>query len=123
MRDPWRLEVTELSMLVSELTYRVTARFPSTERFGLVSQMRRAAVSVGSCIAEGCGCGTDRGFHRYLQMALGSLLEVEDQSRPAPRLGFGDPSDSRELELAADTLKRSLVSFKNAVERKMRNAK
>jgi four helix bundle protein len=119
MRDPWRLEVIELSLQLSELTYRTTARFPGAERFGLVAQMRRASVSVGSCIAEGCGCGTDLGFCRYLQLALASLLEVEYQSRLSARLGFGDPTDLREVSVAADRLKRMLVSLKNAIGRRM----
>src|SRR4051812_41808862 len=106
MRDPWRLEVTELSMQLALLTYRTTMSFPSAERFALVDQMRRASVSVGSCIAEGCGCGTDAAFRRYLQLALSSLLELEYQARLATRLDFGDPRDGRELELAADLLKR-----------------
>jgi four helix bundle protein len=119
MRDPWRLEVVELSMRLAEITYRLTARFPPTERFGLVDQMRRASVSVGSCIAEGCGCGTDPGFCRYLQTALSSLLELEYQARLASRLGLGELSDGRELRDLAERLKPKLVGLKNAVTRRM----
>jgi four helix bundle protein len=115
MRDPWRLEVVELSMQLSELTYRLTARFPAAERFGLIDQMRRASVSVGSCIAEGCGCGTDPGFCRYLQTGLSSLLELDYQNRLASRLGFGDPGDAREVQAVLDRLKPKLVGLKNAV--------
>jgi four helix bundle protein len=121
MRDPWRLEVVELSMQLSELAYRLTARFPPAERFGLVDQMRRASVSVGSCIAEGCGCGTDPGFCRYLQTALGSLLELEYQTRLASRLGLGEPSDVRELQEVTGLLKRKLVRLKNAVSQRRRS--
>jgi four helix bundle protein len=121
MRDPWRLEVVELSMQLSALTYHLTARFPPAERFGLVDQMRRASVSVGSCIAEGCGCGTDPGFRRYLQIALSSLLELEYQTRLAARLGFGDPPDVRELQGVTGLLKRKLVGLKNAVSNRRRS--
>jgi four helix bundle protein len=121
MRDPWRLEVVELSMQLTVLTYRATTRFPPAERFGLIDQMRRASVSVGSCIAEGCGCGTDPGFRRYLQMGLSSLLELEYQARLASRLGFGDPQAVEELAITTDLLKRKLVSLKNAVDRRMRD--
>jgi four helix bundle protein len=107
-------------MQLAVLTYRTTARFPPAERFALIDQMRRASVSVGSCIAEGCGCGTDPGFRRYLQIALSSLLELEYQARLASRLGFGDPADGHKLELAVDLLKRKLVGLKNAVGRRMR---
>ena len=108
-------------MQLAELTYRITARFPPAERSGLVSQMRRASVSVGSCIADGCGCGTDPGFSRYLQLSLSSLLEVEYQSRLASRLGYGDPPSAHELDIAATLLKRKLVSLKNAVARRVEN--
>jgi four helix bundle protein len=119
MRDPWRLEVVELSMELSELSYRLTARFPAAERFGLIDQMRRASVSVGSCLAEGCGCGTDPGFCRYLQTALSSLLELEYQGRLASRLGFGEAQDAQDLRAAVERLKPKLVGLKNAVTHRM----
>ena len=73
--------------LVTEV-YRVTGGFPDTEKFGLVSQMRRAAVSLPSNIAEGGGRGTDKEFSRFLQIARGSLFELETQIEIATRLGL-----------------------------------
>jgi hypothetical protein len=73
MRDPGRLEVVELAMLLTERTYAVTRALPPDERFGLTAQMRRAAVSIGSNIAEGCGHSSNRSFSRFLQIAIGSL--------------------------------------------------
>src|SRR5690606_9389570 len=73
--------------LVTEV-YRVTGGFPDTEKFGLVSQMRRAAVSLPSNIAEGTGRGTDKEFSRFLQIARGSLFELETQIEIATRLGL-----------------------------------
>lgn len=68
--------------------YRVTGSFPSDERFGLVSQMRRACVSIPSNIAEGFGRQTTPDFVRYLRMARGSLFEVQTQALIAVDLGF-----------------------------------
>jgi four helix bundle protein len=118
MRDPRYLEVAEDAMDLAELTYLVTKTFPPDERFGLVSQMRRAAISVGSNIAEGCGRTTDRAFVSFVQIALGSVLEVEFQAQIAKRLGHGDQRRLQELCAATDILKRKLVSLTNAIRRR-----
>jgi len=73
------LEVWKRAMDLAVEVYRQTARFPTDERYGLKGQMRRAAVSVPSNIAEGAARGTRRDFERFLRMALGSLAELETQ--------------------------------------------
>ena len=88
MRDANRLRVTDSAMRVATATYRVTREFPREELFGLVAQMRRAAVSIGSNIAEGCGRSTNAQFLQYLQIAMGSASELEFQTRLALSLGF-----------------------------------
>lgn len=118
MRDPKKLEVTDQAMQLAELTYRVTKGFPPDERFGLVSQMRRAAISVGSNISEGCGRTTDRAFASFLGIALGSALELEYQACIAMRLGHGDGERLHELRDKARTLIRMLASFNAAVRRR-----
>ena len=118
MRDPRDLEVIELSMTLAELTYLLTKEFPLDERFGLVAQMRRAAVSIGSNIAEGCGRTTDRAFVSFLQIALGSALELDYQAQLAERLGHGNAQRLQELRGEVDRMKRKLVSFMNAIRRR-----
>ncbi|MCF8371480.1 MAG: four helix bundle protein [Bacteroidales bacterium] len=59
--------------------YKTTSSFPSDEKFGLVSQMRRASISIPSNIAEGSGRGTNADFNRFLDMAQGSAFELETQ--------------------------------------------
>jgi four helix bundle protein len=68
--------------------YRLTSTFPDNERYGLVSQLRRAAVSIPSNVAEGQGRLTEGEFRQFLGHARGSLLEVETQLFIAQELGF-----------------------------------
>lgn len=77
--------------------YRTTEQFPKHELFGLTSQMRRAAVSVASNIAEGQGRGSKPDFAHFLCMARGSLLELETQLEIAAELKMGRDDELRNL--------------------------
>jgi four helix bundle protein len=83
-----QLVVWQQSMQLVTDIYKVTAVFPEVERFGLVSQMRRASVSIPSNIAEGSGRGSDKDFRRFLLNARGSLNELDTQLILSERLGF-----------------------------------
>jgi four helix bundle protein len=91
MRDHRNLRAFQLADELALLVYRETAGFPREELFGLTSQIRRAAVSVASNIAEGCGRSTDTDFLRFLDMANGSLRELQYQISLAQRLGYLPP--------------------------------
>jgi four helix bundle protein len=82
------LLVWQRAMLLAEAIYRVTKSFPSDERFGLVSQMRRAAVSIPSNIAEGAARRTSADYLNFLHIARGSLAELETQAMLAERFGW-----------------------------------
>jgi four helix bundle protein len=71
-----KLDVWIKSMEFISLVYQLTAEFPADERFGLTSQLRRAAISIALNIAEGSGSGTDAEFKRFLRMSLRSTYEV-----------------------------------------------
>jgi four helix bundle protein len=75
-------------MSLAKNVYKLTAVFPDSERYGLISQMRRAAVSVPSNIAEGHGRLTDRSFRLFLSQARGSVFELETQLELAIDLNF-----------------------------------
>ena len=82
------LVVWQKAMTLVTEVYRATASFPKDELFALTSQLRRAAVSVPSNIAEGQGRLSKREFHYFLGLARGSLMEVETQVQIASNLGY-----------------------------------
>jgi len=83
-----QMDIWNLSMEVVTDIYRLTNAFPATERFGLCQQMRRAAVSVPSNIAEGAARHSPKEFINFLFIALGSLSELETQLELSFRLEF-----------------------------------
>ncbi len=83
-----KLIAWQLSMQLATDVYQLTGQFPDSERYGLVSQMRRASVSVPSNIAEGAARLYRREFRRYLSNARGSLMELETQLILAERLEY-----------------------------------
>lgn len=83
-----KLDVWRLAKELAGQVYRLTAKFPKEERFGLVDQMRRAGVSVMSNLAEGCGRMSARDQAHFSQLAFGSLLELDAQFQLSLDLGF-----------------------------------
>jgi four helix bundle protein len=77
--------------------YRATAGFPKEEQFGLTSQLRRAAVSIPSNIAEGQGRLSEKEFRYFLGQSRGSLMEVETQLQIAQNLGYLDSAKTSAL--------------------------
>ena len=88
--------------------YRLTASFPSEERFGLAQQMRRAAVSVGSNIAEGCDRRGNRELLNHLYIAMASGSELAFQLGLAEKLDFGALSDRQAVFAELDRVQRML---------------
>ncbi len=90
--------------------YQCTKEFPDDERFGLVNQMRRAAVSVSANIAEGFGRGTAKDKTQFYLIAVGSLYEVESQLLIAKDLGYiTKTSNVTELIISVDKLLKGLI--------------
>lgn len=87
-----RLEVWRDAMDLVEAVYALSAGFPDGERFGLTSQVRRAAVSIPSNIAEGAARRSTLEYLRFLSIARGSLSELDTQMLIAERLGFAECS-------------------------------
>jgi four helix bundle protein len=117
MQDARKLVVSECAHRLAVATYRHTESFPSPERFGITSQMRRAAVSIVSNIAEGCGRRSNRELLTFLYIASGLANELIAQLRVATDLGLGDPSSaanlSAETKRVAKMLTRLITFHRN----------
>ena len=85
------------AMEFAEAIYEATAQFPDSEKFGLVAQLRRAAVSIPSNLAEGQGRSSTGEFKQFIGHARGSLYEVQTQLRIAARLRFLPPTQCERL--------------------------
>jgi four helix bundle protein len=105
------LLVWSLGMDLAEQVYRATAAFPDQERFGLQSQMRRAAVSIPCNIAEGHGRLAAGEMRHFLGVARGSLRELETQIELAGRMGYIEPAHLPRLTDLTATLAIKLTRF------------
>ena len=109
------LVVWQKGILLVKFIYQSTRSFPSDERFGLISQMRRAAVSIPSNIAEGQARRTSGEFVQFLSYAEGSLSELDTQITGSIELGYCTKEDIKEIIQLIDEIKRML----NALRRKL----
>ena len=112
------LEVWQMAMDLVEECYRLSDAFPKDERFGLTSQLRRAAVSIPSNIAEGHARQHTKEFLQFLSVARGSLAELETQLILAERLNFVTSALIEPLFDRAQRLTRMMASLKTALEKK-----
>jgi four helix bundle protein len=103
-------------MSLVEMTYAHSSHFPDDERFGLTSQIRRAAISIPSNIAEGAARRSTAEYQRFLSIARGSLSELDTQLQIAQRLGFA-PS-CIELDSHIDTLFAKLTALLKSLDKR-----
>jgi len=110
------LDVWKKGMELVEKVYAISRAFPDAECFGLTSQIRRAAVSIPSNIAEGAARKSDKELLQFLSIAIGSLAEVETQYLIAIRLGFLVKDKS--LTKLINDEKQLLLGFRNYIKKK-----
>ncbi|MEO8337569.1 MAG: four helix bundle protein [bacterium] len=119
MQNPKKLDVMRYAHELALQCYRTTSHFPRAELVGLTNQMRRAAISIGSNIAEGCGRGTDREFRAALQHAFASASELEFQVSVSRELRFAPTEEMDALEQQVVRIKRMLSYLIAAVRRRI----
>jgi four helix bundle protein len=115
MRDFRELQVWHKSHALTLEAYRATASFPKTERFGLVTQIRRCSASIAANIAEGCGRSNNGDFQRFLEIAAGSACETEYHFVLARDLKYLDERTFTGLSKAVTEVKRMLASLTRKV--------
>jgi four helix bundle protein len=115
MRDFRKLTVWQRAHQLTLDTYRLTAGFPRHEAYGLVAQMRRAAASVPTNIAEGAGRDTRSDYDRFLSYAAGSLNELEYQILLAVGLGYSTDAESGSLSDEVRQVRAMLTTLRHRV--------
>jgi four helix bundle protein len=109
--DYRKLTVWQKSHLLVLALYKLTAKFPQAEMYGLTSQIRRAAVSISANIAEGCARGGDAEFGRFLQISKGSAGELDYHLLLAKDLKLITETEYQKVLPAVDEVRRMLSSF------------
>jgi len=110
-----KLEVWQKAIEFADAVYTQTRGFPADERFGLTNQMRRAAVSISSNIAEGSARASRKDFARFVEIATGSLFEVVSQSHIGRNQGFLSEEQFSALYLAAEEQGRMLSGLRRSL--------
>jgi four helix bundle protein len=111
VKDFRELKVWEKAHRLALSVYRLTREFPAQEQYGLTSQIRRAAVSIPTNIAEGCGRNGDAELARFLDIAFGSASELEYLVQLCRELEILKPESSPQLHADVVEVKRMLSSF------------
>jgi len=106
-------------MTLVEQTYAISKLLPMEERYGLCAQMRRAAVSIPSNIAEGQSRGTARNCLHFVRIALGSSAELDTQVELARRLRFVLPEATQELQSSIDRVRQLLFGMRRAQQQRL----
>jgi four helix bundle protein len=112
------LKVWQKAIDLAVEVYKITERLPQNERFGLISQMNRAVVSIPSNIAEGAGRNSVKEFDNFLGIALGSSFELDSQLLISNRLSYIKDPDFERLENHIEHLQNMIVKLKLSFDNK-----
>ena len=112
------LEVWKKSMDLVEDVYKLMKQLPENEKYGLISQIKRSSISIPSNIAEGAARGSTKEFIRFLDIASGSLSELETQLLLLERLGFCSTEENLSKEI--ETIGKMLYGLKLSLRNKLK---
>lgn len=116
MKDFKKLKIWVKGMEIVKQVYQLTGEFPEVEKYGLRTQMNRAAVSIPSNIAEGSAKRSDKEYIKYLEVSLGSAYELETQILIASEVSFGKEQLRESLLKELDEEQKMIQSFIRKIE-------
>jgi len=111
VRNFKELKIWQKGFQIAIKCFKFTSTFPKEEKFGIVSQINRAGVSIPSNIAEGSSRSSEKDYYRFTEIALGSAFELETQLLIADAVNFGDPVLYRQLLQELDEEQKMLMAF------------
>ena len=116
MHNYKNLHIWQEGINLARRVYEVTSTFPANEKFGIVSQMTRAAVSIPSNIAEGAGRNSTKDFANFLSIAIGSIFELHTQIVICEQIGLINKATAKQLDEQTFTLQQQITAFKQRIE-------
>ena len=116
MHNYKKLHIWQDGIKPARRIYEVTSTFPVNEKFGIVSQMTRAAVSIPSNIAEGAGRNSTKDFVNFLSIATGSIFELHTQITICEQVGLIDTSTAKQLAEQTFSLQQQITTFQQRLE-------
>lgn len=116
MHNYKNLHIWQEGIKLARKIYEITSKFPANEKYGIVSQMTRAAVSIPSNIAEGSGRNSDKEFANFLSIAIGSIFELHAQIVICEQIGYIDTETEKQLETQTFTLQQQISAYKQRIE-------
>ncbi|MEP7165278.1 MAG: four helix bundle protein [Ferruginibacter sp.] len=115
MKNFKELKIWQKAFQITINCFKITETFPKQEKFGLVSQLNRACVSIPSNIAEGGSRNSTKEYNRFIEISLGSCFEAETQFLIAQELGFADAGSIKEILVLITEEEKMLTAFRRTL--------
>lgn len=119
MHNFTNLQIWQKGIDVAQMVYALSDELPKNEKYGIISQIQRAAVSIPSNIAEGAGRATDKEFTHFLSIAIGSSFELYTQIILLERIGYIDKNKISNLINMIVELQKMLIGYKRKIDSKL----
>lgn len=117
MNDATKLRTWQKALELADFIYEVTDKFPAQDKFGLIDQMRRSAVSVGSNIAEGAGRNSQKEFYHFLGVSNGSASELQFQIELSFRRNYISEIDKHQVLEHIDAIMRMNINLQQSLQK------